>query len=259
MDATVGPDPDDPITQAGAGHYPIGGASYVKALDGSTLRGARLGALTVLFGEAPEDQRAGSVVRMALQEMASAGASVVPIALADPPREADGVAIIRHEFKFDLEAYLAKTPGAPVRSLAEILDKRLIHSSLETAFRGSAEIATLDSDAYRAIVTRNAALRDELIKTMEDNRVVALVYPTLRRTAAKIGEPQPGGNCAASAATGLPSITVPAGFADDGMPVGVEFLGRPFSEVDLLTVAFAYEQATRHRRPPTLTPALNRH
>ena len=85
---------------------------------------------------------------------------------------------------------------------------------------------------------------------------MALAYPTLRRTAAKIGEPQSGGNCAASAASGLPAVTVPAGFADDGMPVGIEFLGRPFSEPDLLKIAYAYEQATRHRRPPSLTPTL---
>jgi amidase len=88
--------------------------------------------------------------------------------------------------------------------------------------------------------------------------VVALVYPTVRRTAAKIGEPQTGGNCHASAATGLPAITVPAGFADDGMPVGVELLGRPFAEPELLKLAYSFEQATHHRRLPPLTPALLR-
>jgi Asp-tRNA(Asn)/Glu-tRNA(Gln) amidotransferase A subunit family amidase len=88
--------------------------------------------------------------------------------------------------------------------------------------------------------------------------VVALVYPTSRRTAARIGEPQTGGNCQASAASGLPAITVPAGFADDGMPVGVELLGRPFSEPDLLKLAFGFDQATHHRRLPALMPALSR-
>ena len=106
------------------------------------------------------------------------------------------------------------------------------------------------------MAAKHEALRASLVKIMADHRVVALVYPTLRRTAAKIGEPQAGGNCAASAATGLPAITVPAGFADDGMPVGVEMLGRPFSEPDLLTLAYAFEQATHHRRPPALIPRL---
>ena len=108
------------------------------------------------------------------------------------------------------------------------------------------------------MTAKQAQLRDALLRTMDDSHVVALVYPTLRRTAAKIGEPQTGGNCQASAATGLPAVTVPAGFADDGMPVGVEFLGRPFSEPDLLRVAYAFEQATHHRRLPPLTPTLGR-
>ena len=59
-------------------------------------------------------------------------------------------------------------------------------------------------------------------------------------------------HCQASAATGLPAVTVPAGFADDGMPVGVELLGRPFSEPDLLKLAYAFEQATHHRRLPAM-------
>jgi Asp-tRNA(Asn)/Glu-tRNA(Gln) amidotransferase A subunit family amidase len=143
-----------------------------------------------------------------------------------------------------------------VRSLAEILDKGVYLKALEQAFRGSNAIATLDSDEYRAALGRQEALRKRLLALLDDRQIDVLAYPTVRRTAAKIGEPQQGGNCAASAATGLPAITVPAGFADDGMPVGIEFLGRPFSEPDLLKIAYAYEQATHHRRPPSLTPRL---
>src|SRR5262249_14378850 len=130
--------------------------------------------------------------------------------------------------------------------------------ALEQSFRRSDEIATLDTEEYHAIVARNARLRDALVKAMDDSGVVALVYPTLRRTSAKIGEPQMGGNCASSAATGLPAITVPAGFADDGLPVGIELLGRPFSELDLLKLAYAYARATHHRHPRPLTPPSHR-
>jgi Asp-tRNA(Asn)/Glu-tRNA(Gln) amidotransferase A subunit family amidase len=145
-----------------------------------------------------------------------------------------------------------------VRSLSEILDKGVYLKALEQAFRRSNDLATLDSDEYRTVVARQSALRERLLRTLDDQRLSALVYPTLRRTAAKIGEPQTGGNCAPSATTGLPAITVPAGFADDGMPVGVEFLGRPFAEPDLLALAYAFEQATHHRRAPSLTPPLSR-
>jgi amidase len=253
MDAIAGVDPDDPVTQRSAGRAAAG---YTRGLDAATLNGKRLGVLLPLFGDSSDDQRAGIVVRAAVKDMAAAGADVFDVAEAELPSEADGVAIIRYDFKFDLNEYLRRTPAAPVRSLSEILEKRLVHPSLDTAFRRSNEIASLDNGEYRAIVARNARLRDALVALMDAQRAVALVYPTLRRTAARIGEPQPGGNCAAAAATGLPALTVPAGFADDGMPVGVELIGRPFSEPELLAIGQAYEKATVHRRPPGLTPPL---
>lgn len=252
LDATVGADADDAVTSRSAGKIP---SSYITSLERDGLRGARLGVLVPLFGAAPEDQRAGSVVRTAVQAMEQRGAQTVELKVDGLPNEGE-VSLIRFEFKFNLNAYLARTPRAPVKSLTEILDKGLFHPSLEQAFRRSNDVATLDSDEYRAMQAKQAQLRETLLAAMDDNHVVALVYPTLKRTAAKIGEPQTGGNCAASAATGLPAITVPAGFADDGMPVGVEFLGRPFAEPDLLKLAYAFEQATHHRRPPSLTPAL---
>ena len=255
LDATVGADPADPVTAQSAGRIP---PSYATLLDRDALRGARLGALLPLFGEASEDQRAGSVVREALRAMVQRGATMIDVRSNELPGEADGSAIIRYDFKFDLNTYLGRTPKAPVRSLGEILEKGLYHSSLEQAFRRSNDVATRDSDEYRALLAKHLGFRDTLLRLMDEHHVVALVYPTLRRTAAKIGEPQAGGNCAASASTGLPAISVPAGFADDGMPVGVELLGRPFSEVDLLKLAYAFEQATHHRHAPALTPPLSR-
>jgi amidase len=73
-----------------------------------------------------------------------------------------------------------------------------------------------------------------------------------------IGEMQIGTNCQLSANSGLPAITVPGGFTADGLPVGVELLGRAWSEPELIKFAYAYEQATRHRRPPDSTLALDR-
>jgi amidase len=78
----------------------------------------------------------------------------------------------------------------------------------------------------------------------------------LRRRPAPIGEPQRGTNCQLSPSSGLPAISLPAGFTDDGVPIGVELIGAAWSEAQLLTLAYSYEQATHPRRPPSTTPAL---
>src|SRR5258708_34911445 len=84
-----------------------------------------------------------------------------------------------------------------------------------------------------------------------------LAYPPLRRKPATIGEPQRGGeNCQLSASTGLPAISVPAGFTDEGVPVGLELLGPAWSEATLLSIAFSYEQATHVRQAPAATPPM---
>ena len=84
----------------------------------------------------------------------------------------------------------------------------------------------------------------------------ALVYPTIRRRAARIGDPQRGSNCQLSATTGLPALSVPAGFTDAGLPTGLELLGRPLEDARLLALGFAFEQSTQPRRAPERTPPL---
>ena len=92
---------------------------------------------------------------------------------------------------------------------------------------------------------------------LEEHRLDALVYPTIRRTPARIGASS-GGNANGfiSPQTGLPALSVPAGFTDDGLPVGIELLGAPFSDARLLALGFAFEQATHPRRAPATVPPL---
>jgi Asp-tRNA(Asn)/Glu-tRNA(Gln) amidotransferase A subunit family amidase len=93
---------------------------------------------------------------------------------------------------------------------------------------------------------------------MADDTLDALAYPSIRVKPNLIGEAQLGNNCRLSSNSGLPAIVVPGGFTPDGLPIGVELLGRAWSEPSLIKLAYAYEQATHHRRPPVSTPALNR-
>jgi amidase len=92
-----------------------------------------------------------------------------------------------------------------------------------------------------------------LHELMAVERLDALAYPTHRRKAAPVGEVQAGDNCHLSANSGFPAITVPAGYTADGLPVGLELLARPWEDARLLGLAYAYEQATRHRRLPRAT------
>jgi hypothetical protein len=113
-----------------------------------------------------------------------------------------------------------------------------------------------DSDPSRRAHLKRRAARAVVDATMEEQRLTALVYPTLRRQPARIGELQLGSNCQLSATTGLPALSVPVGFTDDGVPVGVDLLGAAFSEPELLSIGYGIEQATRPRRAPFSTPPL---
>src|SRR5262249_60285315 len=103
---------------------------------------------------------------------------------------------------------------------------------------------------------KGAAVRDLVLATMEELKIDVLAYPPLLRRPAIGGESQPGSTCQLSASSGLPAISMPAGFTDDGVPGGIELLGRAWTESKLLGIAYAFEQATHHRRPPSTTPAL---
>lgn len=253
LDATVGPDPADAVTTGAAAHVP---SSYRNGFATATMRGARLGVLRALAGSAPEDDEVAGLMTKALDAMKAQGADVIDVAvpgLDDLLRESS---VIGDEFKFDLAAYLARQPGAPVASLGEILDRGLHHDALDQTFRLRNAPERRDTEHYRQALVKRRALREAVLSTLEGQRVDALVYPTLRRKPALIGEAQLGSTCQLSATTGLPALSMPAGFTADGLPVGIELLGAAFAEPRLLDLAFAWERAATPRRAPFSTPPL---
>jgi len=252
LDATAGYDPRDPATEAGRGHVP---ASYVESLEGATLRGVRIGVLQALFGDAEADAELGNLVRGAVDRMRLAGAVVANVEIADFAERLRATSVIDYEFKFQLADYLAGGTDPPVRSLGEILERGLHHEALTNTFRRRNAVESRDSDAYRAALAKRDELRRAVLRAMEDQDLDALVYPVMRRKAALIGESQSGSTCQLSASTSLPALAVPAAFTDDGLPVGLELLGRPFGEVELLRIGAAFERIARVRRPPPTTPA----
>jgi hypothetical protein len=253
LDATVGADPADTATNILGGRQP---ASFVAALDTTSLRGARLGVLTEHFGTEADDQEGGRIVRAAIASMKARGAEVIDVVIPGLDSVINRAGVIDYEFKFDLIDYLASIPNAPVKSLAEILDRGLYDVALETGFRRRERMGTRDGDAYKTALAQRKVARDMVVAFLDANKLDAIVYPTVRRKAALINEPQRGANCQLSAVTGLPALSMPAGFTPDGLPIGVELLGRPLADARLLALAFDYEQAVHPRRPPSTTPAL---
>lgn len=252
LDATIGADPADPATGALQSRAV---PSFGDSLDERALEGARIGILSVLFGNAPEETAVAGIVRSALARMVELGADTVTVEIADYEQLIAGSSVIDHEFKWDLIDYLADLPDAPVESLQQMLDLGLIHESLVPAMRRRNAPMARDTEAYRAALAKREPLRDAVVGAMNAHSVDALVYPTLRTPPALVGEPQRGSNCQLSASTGLPALSAPAGWSGD-LPVGIELLGRPFDDARLVAFAYAIEQDDSQRRAPAFTPPM---
>ena len=138
----------------------------------------------------------------------------------------------------------------------EILDAGLFHEALEIRLRRVAGEPGLDDPRYIEALALRDVVRQTVLSAMKTHQLDAIAYPTIRRTAAPVGAAQQGSNCRLAPISGLPAIVVPAGYARDGMPVGLEMIGSAWSEGELIRLAYSYEQITHHRRPPSSTPSL---
>lgn len=252
LDATVGPDPADPQTGAAAGRIP---ESYRQFLEREGLKGKRLGLLKSYLETTPPEKEMTDVVLAAVEAMKKEGAEAVEIEIEELSELLEASGVIGMEFKFDLEDYLEAAGGAPVKNLGEILDRGLYHDALGPIFRTSND-AKKNSEEYRKALDKREDVQEELLRAMKKHRLDAIVYPSLRVKPARVGDPQPGSSCTVSAHSGLPAFSLPAGFTRDGVPVGIELLGKAFEEGKLIAMAYAYEQATKPRKSPPRTPSL---
>jgi amidase len=256
LTALAGPDPRDPAT-AGA---PKDAKDYTRFLDPEGLRGARIGIARNMAGFHPDTDR---LFEDAVGELGRRGAVVIDPAdvpnvkeLGEPELE-----VLLHEFRAGLEAYLAALgPEAPIRSLADAIawnernhEREMPYFGQELFLKAQAK-GPLTSPAYREALEkcRRLSRTEGLDAVFEKHRLDALVAPT-GAPAWVIdpvsGDHYVGGNSTPAAVAGYPSVSVPMGFVF-GLPVGISFLGRAWGEPVLVRLAHAYEQATRHRRPP---------
>jgi Asp-tRNA(Asn)/Glu-tRNA(Gln) amidotransferase A subunit family amidase len=232
----------------------IDGATFRKELNANALTGARLGLLTDYLATSDQYAEVSGVVREAATSMAEYGATVIELQIDGLDELSRNTSVIDYEFTSDLAAYL-QTSDAPVKSLDDIMDSGQYHEALERRYRRSLERAS-DEATYRQRLARRPALARLLIDALDKHQLDALVYPTLRVKPAPIGENQSGSLCRLAAHSGLPAISLPAGFTDDGVPVGIELLARPQEDGRLVALGFSWEQNASPRRPPASTPSL---
>ena len=266
LDAMAGYDPADPVTGRGVGHPPDDG--YAAGLDDGdavdALDGARLGIVRDAFGlndpESAPDADAATVtgvVEDALAELSAAGATLVdPVEVVDPER-IERARVVAHEFARDVDRYLAELTDPPQDSLAAIYETGkiapFVADRIEASGALDVDVDGLETDPdYLGRLRRREQLRDTVLARFAGENLDALVYPPSTIPPVEIPTHQPFGemNCGLAAHTGLPSLVVPAGVTDEGLPVGVEFLGRAFAEARLFELGAAVEAVVDARCPP---------
>ncbi len=251
----AGADPADEVTAAASSHT----ADYATALDRGGLKGARLGVLHHAYDTPTLDADVKAVFNAAIGELRNLGAEVIDPATIpgfDEMRRTQGGC---NQFKYDLNRYLAALGDrAPLTSLDAIVKSRRFHPSIQARLESAAAADDVPgvSPGCQARDAFRGKLRTAVLKLMDDQQLDALIYPTWSNPPRLIGDLNtPGGdnNQLFAPSTGFPAITVPMGFTrNDTLPAGLQFFGRAWSEPTLIRLAYAYEQATHHRRPPSL-------
>jgi amidase len=265
LGAITGVDPRDAATAASAGKS---FTDYTQFLDENGLRGARIGVARQFMGFSPN---VDALIEAAIADMKKLGAEIVdPADVPNTDQVNDSqFEVLLYEFKADLNAYLASLgPSAPVKTLKEIIDFNEKNKDREMPYFGqeiliqSEAKGPLTSTEYLAALDKdNRLMRAEGIDAvMNDKRLDAIIAPTggPSWTIDHLnGDHFVGGSSTPAAVAGYPNITVPCGYVR-GLPIGISFFGRAWSEPTLLKIAYAYEQATKHRQPPKFLPSVDR-
>ncbi len=250
LDATVGYDPQDLQTAEGYGRP----HRYLDEL--TTQAGARIGVLEDWFVQEDADAAVADVVRAALEQMAEAHGWQL-VSLASPKlnealdRPLNGHFVLIHDFQTDINAYLAANPALGFADLDAIFTDGRTHPNIRGSLEASASMNVHSEQSYLRELAQRKVVRRAILSLMAEHDLDALAYPTIRQIADIVGREQMGTNCRLSANSGLPAISVPAGFSE-GMPVGLELMAEGWSEQKLLNLALTVELTLAARKPPEL-------
>jgi Asp-tRNA(Asn)/Glu-tRNA(Gln) amidotransferase A subunit family amidase len=270
LDVIAGADPDDAATARSAGHVAKTYAAFLKK-DG--LQRARLGVLRQVFASDVTDPQVIKHFAHTIAELQAAGAEIIdPFNVPELdtlPRPPQTPA----QFKADLTLFIAKHPGIPFPSVQEIADSKLLHPLHQEGFAQAAAAKPVAEDPETIEGLKNEQrYREAFTRAMDAAHIDAVIFPTWAQLPVLNGDrntqltrdPKPGGK-----PTGLgssltfvgsslqwPALSVPSGYLGEGLPVGLQILGRAWDEGRLIRYAYAYEQGTHYRRPPPTVPPL---
>jgi Asp-tRNA(Asn)/Glu-tRNA(Gln) amidotransferase A subunit family amidase len=258
LEVIAGYDPADPITKECLGKVP---KKYTIFLDKDGLKGARIGVFRVYTETPTTDPQIKALFQKAIEDMKALGAEIVdPFVIPDFEELTKNIWC--DTFKHDVENYLASLgEKAPFRTLADIINSGLYSPYIEERLKEALEAADKKENSCQDLYhePRNIKFRQVVLKAMEDHRLDAFVYPTWSNPPRKIGDlesPDGDNSQLIPPHTGLPGFSVPMGFSYGHLPAGLQIVGKLFGEPELIKIAYAYEQATKHRCPPEKFPEL---
>ncbi|MFJ5225127.1 amidase [Streptomyces sp. NPDC088400] len=259
LDVLAGYDPADPYTATAA--IARNRTSYTDALTPDALRGARIGVLRQAFGSAddPEAEAVNSVIGAALDLIVAGGAELVDVEVPDLDHYVAYTSVYFSRSRADMDAFLASRPGIKATSVAQVHADGLAHPNLDLfagIATGPAHPAD-DPEYYQRLEARERFQRD-IIGVMATHRLDALCFPDVRIAAPTHADVLASRwtclefptNTVIASQLWMPSVTVPAGFTADGLPVGLELMALPYQEADMLALAYGVERATGSRRAP---------
>lgn len=267
LDVTVGYDAEDEYTAVTALTDEAG--SYVDHLDADAFDGTRIGILRDAFGDEndPESGPVTTLVNEAIDTMADLGADIVePVSIPNLDDHLDSTLLYLLQSKRDLNDFFQARPDAPVESVTELYESDQ-YSEILDLFIGIAEDAPVDPESdpdYWKSVAAQLSFQREVLNVYAANDLDVLLCPDVQVLPPKATDIESGEldtltfptNTVVASQSGLCAISIPGGLTDNGLPVGVELLGKPYDETTLLSLAYAFDQQTDLREPPESAPPL---
>lgn len=260
FDALVGYDDSDPYTAAYVIARPPN--SYRAQLDAGALNGARIGLVTNALGsdDDPAAAAVNRVVSAAVDTMSEAGAQVVKVAIPNLMDHIIATSQYVARTKHDINEFLSQRPALSHLTLNEIVEKKQYHPDLDLidAVMEGPEEPEDDPEYFRRIAAREAFTR-EVVNVMAVYELQALVFPSAQVPAPRLDARKEWTvltfptNTLIASQTWMPAMSVPAGFTEEGLPVGLEFVALPYDEPTMFRLGYSFEQATHHRRAPAST------